>query len=54
MTIDELMSRHTGDTIVLQGDTPEAYAIRRQEAALVRELLYHIRTEGGLNYANRI
>lgn len=31
MTIDELIAAHWGSTVVLRGETPEAYAIRREE-----------------------
>lgn len=50
MTIDELIRRHWGLTVVLRGETPEAYAIRRQETAIreaqVREWRYHL-NQGG-------
>lgn len=46
MTIDDLIRAHWGQTVVLQGETPEAYAIRRQETALTeareREFTYLI------------
>lgn len=34
MTIQELIDAHWGDTIVLQGETPEAYTIRREAERL--------------------
>lgn len=34
-TIDDLIAAHWGDTLVLQGETPEEYAIRRQEERMV-------------------
>ena len=54
-SIEQVNQVHWRDTIVLQGETPEAYTIRRQEARL-REgdvigvhqvsLLVWVRTEG--------
>lgn len=63
MTIDELIRAHWGETVVLQGESPEAYAIRREEdriwtacliegwdqAPLVVIEAFYRRTEGGVS-----
>jgi len=44
MTIDELIVAHWRDTVVLQGETPLGYTLRREqerlEAARLREYFY--------------
>lgn len=40
LSIDDLTCAHWRDTLVLQGETPEAYAIRREEEAI--RWLHHV------------
>ncbi len=35
-TIDEVIAAHWGETVVLRGETPEAYAIRREAERLAQ------------------
>ena len=45
-TIEEITQSHWRDTLVLQGETPEAYAIRNEEVRLRRVRLdAHLRLQ---------